>query len=216
MSEVTMAHRMGVQDGSIGFIVTSDSDEAYELLGEEDQLRVRNGQGIVIENSGSTRALDATAIALQEGVETEVAKPTTIILAGTFGWIQEDTEVPCETFEIDGNPLRMIDVSGTDPRLSGFGDKLNGNTPRATKFARTSLAEGILNHRIIKGAQVLGTSAQGVPGTIIARPSNEPKESTRVGVVFTLPPVGSSDSYLLLTSRYSELQKAANTVRAMI
>lgn len=216
MGEVTMAHQMGAQDGSIGFIVRTVSDEAYELLGEEDQLRVQRGQGIVIENSGNTRVLDFTAIALQEGVETKVAKPTAIVPAGTFGWIQEDTEVPCETFEVDGLIFRQFDISGTDPRLSGFGNRLNGNAQRATKLAKISLVEGVLHHGIIKGAQILGTSAQGVPGTIMARPSNEPNEATRVGAVFTLPTVGSYDSYVLLRSRYSDLQKAANTVRAMI
>lgn len=215
MSEAKMANQIGTQDASIGFIVRSVSDEAYELLDPEDRLRVENGQHIVIENSGATRILDVEGeqsleTVLEEGAETLLSESKVTVPAGTFGWIKKDVEVPFEPLEIDGKTFRLIDLSGTDPKLSGFGTRLNGYLSKARSLARNSIRTGLVEGGIIPGAQIVLDQHDGSP--VFAVQSGGSDDSKRVSAALTLPSRGSNDAYLLATFMYGDLGRAANRI----
>ena len=211
MGETTMAHQMGTQDETIGFIVRSVSDEAFELLEQEDRLRVENGQHIVIENSGNTRVLvpEAQKTTLTEGVETLV-EPRVVVPAGTFGWIKDDVEVPFEALDVDGRMVRLIDLSGTDRKLSGFRRRLNGYSSKAKSLVRNSIRTGLTEGGIIPGAQVILDQHDGSP--ILAVQSGGSDDSSRVSAALTMPKNGSNDAYLFATFMYGDLGRAANRI----
>ena len=213
MGEPGMLQKMGAQDTSIGFIVKSASDEAYELLDPEDRLRVENGQHIVIENSGNTRVLQSEdgsqEIALVEGVEALV-EPRVVLPAGSFGWIREDVEVPFIPIEVDGRTFRLIDLSGTDPRLSSLGSKLNGSSSKAKSLAVKSVRVGLSEGGIIPGARIIVHPHDGSP--VFAVQSGGSDDSKRVSAALSLPAKGSNDAYLWATFMYGNFAKAANRI----
>lgn len=209
MNESRILQQLGTQD--IGFIIRGVTDEGYELLDWSDRLKVRNGQTLLIENDGNIRVFEAF---MEEGEEVEIEKKV-LVPGKTFRYLPEDVLASYERLDVNGRGIRLVDLSGADPRLSVFGERLNGSVQKAHRLARVSVSEGVLHHGIIKGSQIVRPrTGNGSP--LFGTQSNEPNESTRVAAFVSLPTYNLPDAYIHATSRYSDFQKAARALESMI
>lgn len=193
----------------IGFVIRTEADEAFELLSDEDQARVRAGNVLAIENNGNVRLHqvieDSRESVLVESVEAEIVPATTRIDAGTFPWIKDGLDVPIESIYVSGKLIRLADLTRTDKKLADLGRRLNGSTPKATALVRTGLGEAIANNGIIRGAMTLRDRRRQVP--IFGVQSQEGNPATRVSAFFTLP--DSNDmSYIIARTRYADSRVA--------
>ncbi len=139
------------------------------------------------------------------------------VTKGTFPWINQDVDVPVVTIQIGQRKIRLVDVSETDNGfLTVSKGRLNGGTPKAVSLAKSTIGEAVTNHGIVKGARAITSAAQGLPGPIIQRNSNEPNERSRVTVHVTLPRANSDLAYFVAGGPFGDALKSERTLAGYV
>ncbi len=216
--ERRMDRQMGTVEGSLGFTVSSSSDQGYYELDRNLKRRVKRGDVVVFDETGKVNVVDREEVRRQRQIARQTlqgkdvtAVETSAVAAGTFPWITENVDALVTILRIGERTIRLIDVSGVAP-FGNLQRKLNGSMSKTDTLIRKSIAKGVLEGGVMPGVQIFREKDRREL-KIFGVQDGDPNERTRLCAAFTPLDINSS-TYIVAGFQYEDYRRASRFLKA--